>query len=58
MRQHDLRRRMEDAVKRLIAVLDAMDGEIDLEGDEREADPAERGLADLDGMQEQFGTAA
>jgi hypothetical protein len=35
------RRSIEDEIDRLIALLDAMDGDPDLEGDEREIDPAE-----------------
>lgn len=49
---------IETNIERLIAQLDAMDGDCDLEDDEIEDDAAEAGIADWDGLDEQFGRAA
>lgn len=46
----DLRLKIENAIEALLAVLDAAD-------DERELDHAEFGMADLDGLVEQTGSA-
>ncbi|MDE3176821.1 MAG: hypothetical protein KGM15_12030 [Pseudomonadota bacterium] len=51
-----LRRRLEASLENLIGLLDELDGDPDLEdGHDREGDPAERGLADADGLAEQTG---
>ena len=47
------RHKIEKAIDVLIALLDAADVDPDLEDDEREDDPAERGIADYDGLIEQ-----
>lgn len=47
------RHKIEHAIDMLIALLDAADGDPDLEDDEREYDPAEKGIADHDGLIEQ-----
>jgi hypothetical protein len=47
------RHKIEKAIDVLIALLDAADGDPDLEDDEREEDPSERGIADHDGLIEQ-----
>ena len=43
------RRSLEQWIDRAIALLDQLDGDPDLEDDEREDDPAELGIADADG---------
>lgn len=72
MNQHAIvtaRRRLEAKIEELIALLDLIDGDENLEpelagwdsrqmddregDDEREWDPVEAGIADIDGMQEQ-----
>jgi hypothetical protein len=40
------RKRIEAAIERLLALLDQIDGDIDLEDDEREPEPLEPYLAD------------
>lgn len=47
------RHKIERAIDVLIALLDAADGDPDLEDDEREYDPAENGIADHGGLIEQ-----
>lgn len=48
-----MRRLIEDAIESLILLLDEIDGDDELEDDDREVDPAEAGIADSDGLQEQ-----
>lgn len=49
-----LRSRIEDQIDKLIAMLDAMDGDPDLEdGHDAEDDPADLGIADDGGLCEQ-----
>jgi hypothetical protein len=47
------RHRIERTIEALISILDVADGDPHLEDDEREDDPAERGIADYDGLIEQ-----
>lgn len=51
---HMLREMVADRIERLIAFLDATEPDPDLEPECCEDDPAESGLADMDGMLEQF----
>lgn len=51
------KREIGDAIELLLARLDAMEGDCDLEEDEFEDDAAESGIADWDGLDEQFGRA-
>jgi hypothetical protein len=56
-----LRQRIEAAIESLLRLLDELDGDPDLEqwaagsGDGLELDPADDGLADVDGFAEQLG---
>lgn len=45
-----IRPQIEEAIERLLQLLDDMDGDADLE----DADPAESGIADIDGLSEQM----
>jgi hypothetical protein len=49
-----MRRLIEDAIESLILLLDEIDDDGELEDDEREVDHAEDGIADHDGLQEQW----
>lgn len=51
---HMLRELVADRIERLIAFLDATEPDPDLEPEGREDDPAEFGIADMDGMLEQL----
>lgn len=51
---HMLRELVADRIERLIAFLDATEPDPDSEPECREADPAESGIADMDGMLEQL----
>ncbi|MCJ2099184.1 hypothetical protein [Methylobacterium sp. E-046] len=65
-RVRELRRRIADRIEADLALLDALDGDTDLEtdeadgpegDDEREGDPAEDGIGDYGGLAEQVGLA-
>ncbi|GEM_PF-4201900 len=51
---HMLRELVADRIERLIAFMDATEPDPDLEPEWREDDPAESGIADMDGMLEQL----
>lgn len=51
---HMLREMVADRIERLIAFLDATAPDADFEPECREDDPAESGIADMDGMLEQL----
>ena len=57
LRAFTTKKEISDAIELLIARLDALDGDCDLEEDEIEDDAAESGIADWDGLDEQFGRA-
>lgn len=57
LRAFTTKKEISDAIELLIARLDAMDGDCDFEEDEIEDDAAESGIADWDGLDEQFGRA-
>lgn len=59
--RRQLRERAERTIEALIAMLDELDGDPDIEGDEleddgdQEGDDAENGVADWEGLIEQYG---